>query len=175
MSYAFCMVAFLSPPLLVFPSLFSREVFVSFEKHVKRSESHQLFARIEYGEDLLGSLQRLCMDNDTRNGVIVSDYGTLCYASFLGLQSTEYPPPDFYRWRKEEGYEVLNFAGVMADYRVHAHLTFPPRRRLSEAIWEGVHSVYVGWSTHYEVGGYQIKSDGRFEGEAEPPAGGRFL
>ena len=82
-----------------------------------------LIARVEHGEDLLESLQKLCVENKIRNGVILSGYGTLEYASFFGVQSTEYPPPDFYRWKKEEGYELLNFTGVIADYQVHAHLT----------------------------------------------------
>jgi len=82
-----------------------------------------LVARIEHGEDLLESLQKLCAENDIRNGVILSGYGTLCYASFFGMKSTEYPPPDFFRYRKEEGYELLNFTGVIADYQIHAHMT----------------------------------------------------
>ena len=82
-----------------------------------------IVARVEYGEDLLESRQKLCTENDIRNGVILSGYGTLGYASFFGLQSTDHPPPDFYRWRREEGYELLNFTGVIADYQVHAHLT----------------------------------------------------
>jgi predicted DNA-binding protein with PD1-like motif len=82
-----------------------------------------IVARLENGEDLLECLQKLCADHGIRNGVILSGYGTLGYASFFGLQSTEYPPPDFYRWRREEGYELLNFTGVIADYQVHAHLT----------------------------------------------------
>ncbi len=80
-------------------------------------------ARMENGEDLLECLQDLCTKQDIRNGVILSGYGTLGYAAFFGLKSTEYPPPDFYRWRKEEGYEILNFTGVIADYQVHAHMT----------------------------------------------------
>ena len=82
-----------------------------------------IVARLENGEDVLECLQTLCTDHDIRNGVILSGYGTLSYAAFFGLQSTEYPPPDFYRWRKEEGYELLNFTGVIADYQVHAHMT----------------------------------------------------
>jgi uncharacterized protein len=82
-----------------------------------------IVARLENGEDLLECLQKLCVENKIRNGVILSGYGTLSYASFFGIQSTQYPPPDFYRWKKEEGYELLNFTGVIADYQVHAHLT----------------------------------------------------
>jgi uncharacterized protein len=88
-----------------------------------------IVARIEYGEDLLESLQALCTEHDIRNGVILSGYGTLGYAAFFGLQSTEYPPPDFYRWRKEEGYELLNFTGVIADYQVHAHMTVSTKEK----------------------------------------------
>ncbi len=82
-----------------------------------------IVARVEHGEDLLECLQRLCTENSIRNGVILSGYGTLCHASFFGVQSTQYPPPDFYRWRKDDGYELLNFTGVIADYQVHAHMT----------------------------------------------------
>lgn len=80
-------------------------------------------ARVEHGEDLLEALQKLCQDCDIQNGVILSGFGTLEYASFFGVQSTEYPPPDFYRWRKKEGYEITNFTGVIANYQVHSHLT----------------------------------------------------
>jgi uncharacterized protein len=82
-----------------------------------------LVARVEHGEDLLETLQKLCEENDVRNGVILSGYGTLDRSSFFGVRSTEYPPPDFYRWRKEEGLEILNFTGVIADYQVHCHIT----------------------------------------------------
>ncbi len=82
-----------------------------------------IVARMENGEDVLECLQELCIKHDIRNGVILSGYGTLGYAAFFGLKSTEYPPPDFYRTRTEEGYELLNFTGVIADYQVHAHMT----------------------------------------------------
>jgi hypothetical protein len=82
-----------------------------------------LVARLENGEDVLECLHTLCIEHEIRNGVILSGYGTLSYAAFFGLKSTEYPPPDFYRWRNEEGYELLNFTGVIADYQVHAHMT----------------------------------------------------
>jgi predicted DNA-binding protein with PD1-like motif len=88
-----------------------------------------IVARLENGEDVLECLQALCLEHDIRNGVILSGYGTLGYAAFFGLQSTEYPPPDFYRWRKEEGYELLNFTGVIADYQVHAHMTISTKEK----------------------------------------------
>ncbi len=82
-----------------------------------------IVARMENGEDVLECLQELSIKHDIRNGVILSGYGTLGHAAFFGLKSTEYPPPDFYKTRKEEGYELLNFTGVIADYQVHAHMT----------------------------------------------------
>ncbi|MFQ5846150.1 MAG: PPC domain-containing DNA-binding protein [Candidatus Methylomirabilales bacterium] len=81
-----------------------------------------IVARFEHGEDLFASLEKICREQDIKNGVILTGFGSIDRAHFLGASSPAWPDLEFYRARHEEGLEILAISGVIADYEVHAHM-----------------------------------------------------
>ncbi len=85
--------------------------------------------RLAKGERLLESLREICRKEKIRNGVILTGFGSLSESRVSGVVSPAYPPMRFYDNRSKAGVEILAISGVIADYRVHAHMVMCDRRR----------------------------------------------
>jgi hypothetical protein len=81
-------------------------------------------ARFVVGEDLLASMTQLCRDEDIRNGIILTGFGSVSRAVASGADTDQFPPKKFYAIDRSEGIEVLAVSGVIADYHVHAHVAY---------------------------------------------------
>ncbi len=81
-------------------------------------------ARFVVGEDLLESLTQLCRDEDIRNGIILTGFGSVSRAVASGADTDQFPPKKFYAIDRSEGIEVLAISGIIADYHVHAHVSY---------------------------------------------------
>ncbi|HZX60144.1 MAG TPA: PPC domain-containing DNA-binding protein [Candidatus Methylomirabilis sp.] len=81
-----------------------------------------IVARLAHGEDLLESIAQLCREQEIRNGVILTGFGSVDRARFTGARSTAWPNLERYRAERKEGLEILAIAGVIADYDVQAHM-----------------------------------------------------
>ncbi len=88
-----------------------------------------IVARLEHGEDLFESLEKICREQDIRNGVILTGFGSVGRSQLMGASSTAYPELEFYHDRREEGLEILAISGVIADYEVHAHMVLSNQDR----------------------------------------------
>jgi predicted DNA-binding protein with PD1-like motif len=83
-----------------------------------------IVARFVVGEDLLESLTSVCKEEGIRNGIILTGFGSVSRAVASGADTDQFPPNKFYAIDKEEGIEVLAISGVIADYHVHAHVSY---------------------------------------------------
>lgn len=83
-----------------------------------------IVARFVVGEDLLESLTNVCKEEEIRNGIILTGFGSVSRAVASGADTDQFPPNKFYAIDKSEGIEVLAISGVIADYHVHAHVSY---------------------------------------------------
>jgi predicted DNA-binding protein with PD1-like motif len=83
-----------------------------------------LVARFVVGEDLLKSLTNVCKEEGIRNGIILTGFGSVSRAVASGADTDKFPPGKFYSINRAEGIEVLAISGVIADYHVHAHVSY---------------------------------------------------
>lgn len=81
-------------------------------------------ARFVVGEDLLESLTQVCKDEDIRNGIILTGFGSVSRAVASGADTDRFPPRKFYSIDRSEGIEILAISGVVADFHVHAHVSY---------------------------------------------------
>lgn len=81
-------------------------------------------ARFVVGEDLLESLTNVCREEGIRNGIILTGFGSVSRAVASGADTDQFPPAKFYSIDRSEGIEVLAISGIIADYHVHAHVSY---------------------------------------------------
>ena len=79
--------------------------------------------RVETGEDLLASLERLVAEEGIRNAAIVSAIGSASAWRFHVVASPTLPPREAF----PEGVgavDICHMQGYVLEGRVHAHITF---------------------------------------------------
>lgn len=78
--------------------------------------------RLDYGDDIHRSMERLCKDQGIHTGVIVSGIGTLYKARLHVIIATDFPGRD--EIKETEGpIEISGIHGIIADYKPHMHFT----------------------------------------------------
>ena len=86
--------------------------------------SQTIVARFVVGEDLLESMTQVCKDEGIRNGIILTGFGSVSRAVASGADTDKFPPKKFYSIDRSEGIEILAISGVVADFHVHAHVSY---------------------------------------------------
>ena len=79
--------------------------------------------RLDPGEDLLESLQRIVAELGVRDGVFLSGIGSLTSYHVHVVSSTDLPPENAFM-KGEGAFDILAVTGHVLGGRVHAHLTF---------------------------------------------------
>ena len=76
--------------------------------------------RLDRGEDVLASIERVAREKGIHTGVVLSGIGTLCEARLHHITHTGYPPDN--RFVGYEGpIELLSIDGLIADHVPHLH------------------------------------------------------
>jgi predicted DNA-binding protein with PD1-like motif len=78
--------------------------------------------RIEMGQDLLVTLQRVVQETGIRQGVILSGIGSLVTYHVHVVGAKRRPVPNIYM-HGSGSYDLLAMQGYIFDGRVHAHVT----------------------------------------------------
>jgi predicted DNA-binding protein with PD1-like motif len=76
--------------------------------------------RLDYGEDVLASIEAAAKEHDIHSGIVLSGIGTLDRVRMHHITHTGFPPKD--EFVEYEGpYELLSIQGLIADYVPHLH------------------------------------------------------
>jgi len=82
--------------------------------------AEMVVARLDQGEDVLGSIEALSRERGIHTGVVVSGIGTLDRARLHHITHTGYPPKDAIV-EYEGPIELLSVQGIIADHLPHLH------------------------------------------------------
>ena len=88
-------------------------------EHGQVSPGRLVVIRLDPGEDLLRSLQKVCEERGLRYGVIVAGYGALRKVRYHAITGTDYPPQDR-QAEQEMPLELVSLQGIIADGNIHA-------------------------------------------------------
>ncbi len=78
--------------------------------------------RLDYGEDVLASIEQAVREHDIRSGVVLSGIGTLYQAVMHMITTTTFPSHDEFVTMRGP-LEVTSIDGLIADYQPHLHMT----------------------------------------------------
>jgi predicted DNA-binding protein with PD1-like motif len=82
--------------------------------------SEVICVRLDYGEDVLASVEAAAKEHDIHTGLVLSGIGTLDRVRLHHITHTGFPPKD--EFVEYEGpYELLSIQGLIADYVPHLH------------------------------------------------------
>jgi len=84
--------------------------------------------RLDPDEDLLRGIEAAVQELGIQTGLIVSGIGSLKRYHYHVVETTRLPPGNVFP-KGEGAYDLLHVTGVIADGRVHAHLTFSDREK----------------------------------------------
>ncbi|MFW6029532.1 MAG: PPC domain-containing DNA-binding protein [Halanaerobiales bacterium] len=87
-----------------------------------------LIVSLDKGEDVLASLEEAIKDNNIKNGLILTGYGTLDKSTLHMITTTGFPAENYFD-KKEQPLEVISLDGVIADGELHAHITLSDTER----------------------------------------------
>lgn len=79
-----------------------------------------VIVRLDQGEDVLASLEKIAREREIHTGVVLSGIGTLDQATLHHITHTGYPPKDQIV-HYEGPIELLSIDGIIADYTPHLH------------------------------------------------------
>ncbi len=79
-----------------------------------------IIARLDQGEDVLASIEKIAREREIHTGVVLSGIGTLDQATLHYITHTGYPPKDKIV-RYDGPIELLSIDGLIADYTPHLH------------------------------------------------------
>ncbi len=77
---------------------------------------------LDKGEDLLASLEDVIAEYEIESGVILSGYGTVDRSTLHMVTTTGFPPEEYFD-KKEGPLEVISLDGIIAEGKLHAHIT----------------------------------------------------
>ena len=76
--------------------------------------------RLDYGDDVQESVERLARELDIHTGAVVSGIGTLYRARLHSIKTTTFPGEDDI-WELEGPIEIASISGLIADHLPHLH------------------------------------------------------
>lgn len=85
--------------------------------------SRTVLVRLDPGEDLLQSLRAAVQEQGIQNGVILEGVGSLDRYHFHVVKTTQMPPGNTFV-QGEGPFDILTVTGLIAQGRIHAHITF---------------------------------------------------
>jgi len=91
---------------------------------IQRGGWARLFiARLSSGEDVLQSIRAAVAEAGIRHGLILSGVGSINGYHIHVVKTSNVPPGDTF-FQGEGVFDILSITGLIADGRVHAHITF---------------------------------------------------
>jgi len=87
-----------------------------------------LIVSLDKGEDVLKSLEKAVEENNIKNGLILTGFGTLDKSTLHMITTTGFPAENYFD-NKEQPLEVISLDGVIADGNLHAHITISDTER----------------------------------------------
>ena len=92
------------------------------EYFVSKQTGRSFVLRLDQGDLVLESIERLIQDAGIQNGVVVSGIGTVDASVLHMVTSTGYPPVEFFDRKESEPIEVVSIQGFIADGTPHLHM-----------------------------------------------------
>jgi len=82
-----------------------------------------LLVRMNSGEDVLQCIRAAVAEAGIRHGLVLSGVGSINRYRVHVVKTPHLPPGDIF-FQGEGAFDVLSVTGMIADGRVHAHITF---------------------------------------------------
>jgi uncharacterized protein len=79
--------------------------------------------RFKFGTDLLAGLKRMVKEEKIQNAVILSGFGSVRNFQVHQVSNREMPPKDVYVNNPSAPADIISMSGMVADGRVHPHIT----------------------------------------------------
>lgn len=79
--------------------------------------------RFKFGTDLRAGLERMVREGKIRNAVILSGFGSVRNFQVHQVSNREMPPRDVYVKNASAPADIISMSGMVADGRLHAHIT----------------------------------------------------
>ena len=112
--------------------------------------------RLDRGEDIQKSVEKLAKDEDIQSGVVVSGIGTLEKARLHMVTSTDYPVLEEFV-EMECPLEVTAIDGIIADYHPHLHITIGDTKQAYAGHLElGCRVLYLAELVILKLSGLQL-------------------
>ncbi len=80
-----------------------------------------IILRLDQGDHVLESIQRVLDETGITDGYIASGIGTLDYCRLHMVTTTGYPAVETYPEWKDEALELVSVSGIIADGKPHLH------------------------------------------------------
>jgi len=81
-----------------------------------------IIIRLNPGDDVLATLTEAAKQNDIKNAVIVSAFGSTQNHHFHVVTTPDLPPVDAFV-KEEKASDIISITGAIINGRVHAHIT----------------------------------------------------
>jgi len=88
----------------------------------RRPIKNMIFIRLNPGDEVLASLTEAAKNNDIKNAVIVSAFGSVTSHHYHVVASRENPPKDIFI-KEDKASDIVDITGAIINGRVHAHIT----------------------------------------------------
>jgi uncharacterized protein len=79
--------------------------------------------RLNYGDDILASLQQFVAERQIHNAVFLNAFGSVTHYHFHVVADGNLPPAEEYP-RGEEALDIVAMSGAVLGGKVHGHITF---------------------------------------------------
>ena len=92
------------------------------EYFVSKQVGRSFVLRLDQGDLILESIEKMIQEERIQNGVVVSGIGTVDASVLHMVTSTGYPPVEFFDRKENEPIEVVSIQGFIADGMPHLHM-----------------------------------------------------
>lgn len=97
------------------------------EAFISKQPGRSFVLRLDQGDLILESIEKLIEEEKIQNGVVVSGIGTVDASVLHMVTSTGYPPVEFFDRKENEAIEVVSIQGFIADGAPHLHMMISDR------------------------------------------------
>jgi len=89
---------------------------------VRKPIKNMIIVRLNPGDDVLESLNKAVKENDIKNAVILSAFGSVRNHHYHVVVTRDFPPKDEFI-KEDKPSDILDFSGCIINGRVHIHVT----------------------------------------------------
>ena len=91
------------------------------KQNIETKDTHII--KLEYGEDLLESLEREVENAGIESGIIINGIGSTTSYHIHVVESKNLPPGNVY-FKEDAPFDLVNMQGFIMEGKVHAHVSF---------------------------------------------------